>query len=314
MVQCGCRPPGQRLRRRGGVACVLLFDFYVGMAAQQQQHQGCSAVLDVVHWPETGLEGGSLPPLLDRLAMLRRPALISGMPLSASEMAVANQLGEGEGAAGSFRAFESDTSTLLYWRPRSGTGSAATMRAVLGAGGGGGPIISTTAAVLEVQTTLTQMLVVGRSRSQETKPGIGSRGGRYMYASLDPQRANISGGEGLLRGSAAAAGDDALWLASAGTRAQLHYDTHDNLFRQLSGVKVFRLVSPVVHRFDHFFPSFHPAQRHSQLLHGGSSDQELAQEEEEQDGAVVELRPGDALFLPAFILHEVTTPVRHRRA
>jgi hypothetical protein len=70
------------------------------------------------------------------------------------------------------------------------------------------------------------------------------------------------------------------------------------VFRQLAGVQRFELLQPCAHRAHDFHPSFSGADRQSRI-----GSEHLRDESE-----TVDLRPGEVLFLPAFTLHQVSTP------
>ena len=98
-----------------------------------------------------------------------------------------------------------------------------------------------------------------------------------------------------------------LWAADGGACTQAHYDVADNVFVQLSGSKEFLLWPPQHSAALHLFPDAHPRARKSQLCIG---DPDLCRHP--LAAALpppirILLQPGDALAVPAFWFHHVTS-------
>jgi hypothetical protein len=142
---------------------------------------------------------------------------------------------------------------------------------------------------------------------------------RYYYAGVDPHVVlspkeiqvlkampfRVAAGEKQSRTDVV----QTLWFASCGTETQLHYDASDNLFRQLHGTKRFRLMSPASTAAAQLFSSFSPAQRQCRInqhfeLRGSTRDDQF----DSNAFATIDLAPGEALFIPAYTLHHVSTP------
>ena len=178
-------------------------------------------------------------------------------------------------------------STLVYWAPSVRSEDGAGMRAL---GGAGQP-----QELRRERCSVRQLVSFGEEQAKL----VGSGQARaYRYAGTDPA-ALLSDAEveRCLPVNRTRPGSvTSLWFASAGTAAQLHYDTSHNLFRQLHGTKRFRLLSPASAAATSLFPSFSPAQRQSRVP--SLPDQMLT----------VDLHPGETLFLPAYTLHHVSTP------
>ena len=88
-----------------------------------------------------------------------------------------------------------------------------------------------------------------------------------------------------------------IWMGTASSSTQAHYDTDDNVFVQAHGSKRFRLFSPLRAHELQLFPDAHPRARKSQLDFDKSSVP-IADVD-------ITLEPGDCLFIPAFWLHHV---------
>mgnify|MGYP006426682835 CR=1 FL=1 len=87
-----------------------------------------------------------------------------------------------------------------------------------------------------------------------------------------------------------------LWMSSKNIVAYPHYDTSDNLFLQLRGLKRFYLASPDTTIRDlRLYPALHPRYRQIQDLKTFETTRMT----------VKTLRPGDLLVLPAYYLHKV---------
>lgn len=98
------------------------------------------------------------------------------------------------------------------------------------------------------------------------------------------------------------------WFATPGVVAQLHYDTFRNVLVQVSGVKEVRLLPPSALQDVYIYPSLHPGYRQSQVpnVSGGGDAVRFPGFPAEQMATVI-LRPGEALYIPPFWLHQVTS-------
>ena len=97
-----------------------------------------------------------------------------------------------------------------------------------------------------------------------------------------------------------------LWMGTSGSSTQAHYDVADNVICQMFGTKRVRCYNPGLARTLHVFPDAHPRARKSQV---DFDDPDLEMfpnfaELPPPDFDVV-LRPGHALFIPAFWFHHV---------
>jgi hypothetical protein len=82
-----------------------------------------------------------------------------------------------------------------------------------------------------------------------------------------------------------------LWLGKKGVVACTHYDAKHNLYLQVFGRKRFEIAPPDMVRDCKPFPKFHPHARQCR--------------ESPRSMLVVDLNPGDLLYLPPFWLHRV---------
>lgn len=156
-------------------------------------------------------------------------------------------------------------------------------------------------------------------------PGAPAPSPAYTYVSL-PIREGPSAMRDLLRpltAAAAAAGETprgGVWLSSAGLCAVAHFDSSPNVLLQVHGRKKVVLAPPAAWEALAFYPATHPLARQSRVSaaafrgaaeasrgRGGAGPQL----EDAPGGAlpfparVVELWPGDALYLPPFHVHFV---------
>ena len=130
----------------------------------------------------------------------------------------------------------------------------------------------------------------------------------------DQMLTNAPGWEGLAQSATLAESDPRalrpwtqLWAASLGSVTQAHYDVADNVFVQLSGEKEFLLYPPSSVTSLHFFPDAHPRARKS-MVNVCAIDRDLHPLAEMAPAPLrVRLSPGDALAIPAFWVHHVTT-------
>ena len=108
-----------------------------------------------------------------------------------------------------------------------------------------------------------------------------------------------------------------LWLGTSGSGTQCHYDVANNVILQLHGSKRVRVWRPSdgVYRL-HTYPDAHPRARKSQVdldvnddddnsSHRSRYPQYYCKNTPLQPTLDVILRPGDALYLPAFWFHHV---------
>ena len=102
-----------------------------------------------------------------------------------------------------------------------------------------------------------------------------------------------------------------LWMGNRGPTANTHYDETINFVTQVVGTKRWVLFAPEQWLDMHVHPLFHPRFRQSQRFYdepgraggapGGSAHVEAAVEAR----YVIDLEPGEVLFLPAFWFHRV---------
>lgn len=104
------------------------------------------------------------------------------------------------------------------------------------------------------------------------------------------------------------AGNDArpnMWLGAKGSYSLLHRDLANNIVVQCDGAKEFTLVSPADDAFVYPRPGFRRVADFSQIGSVKSVDLDQFPRFREAKPIVVELRPGDVLFVPPFWWHEV---------
>jgi hypothetical protein len=101
-----------------------------------------------------------------------------------------------------------------------------------------------------------------------------------------------------------------LWLGQAGVGAHAHYDAYDNVFVQLAGRKRFIIAPPDAWRVVRPFPLLHPshAQAQRDVLAAGA----LAETSRQIPVWVIDLEPGDILFVPPFCWHHVVSLTANR--
>jgi hypothetical protein len=118
-----------------------------------------------------------------------------------------------------------------------------------------------------------------------------------------------------------------MWIASAGTTTAAHYDSYHNFFTQLNGTKRFFLMPPSAAVALYAFPRLHPSYRQSQVdLTMQSNDPRLKEDfprmadlvktlhgrgsksSSSMDAMVVDLEPGDVLYVPPYWFHLAMTP------
>mmetsp|Transcript_16653 Transcript_16653/g.40467 ORF Transcript_16653/g.40467 Transcript_16653/m.40467 type:complete len:462 (+) Transcript_16653:216-1601(+) len=97
-----------------------------------------------------------------------------------------------------------------------------------------------------------------------------------------------------------------LWMGTSGSSTQAHYDVADNIICQMFGTKRIRCYNPSSARALHVFPDAHPRARKSQVDFDHPNLERFPNFAElpSPDLDVV-LRPGHALFIPAFWFHHV---------
>jgi len=92
-----------------------------------------------------------------------------------------------------------------------------------------------------------------------------------------------------------------LWITGASNiTTALHYDVDDNFLIQLSGSKRVLIASPIHYNRYLSYPIFHPEWRHR--LRANSSD-DLTNAVAESGIWIVELSPGDMLYIPPYYMH-----------
>jgi len=87
-----------------------------------------------------------------------------------------------------------------------------------------------------------------------------------------------------------------VWMGGANVTTHWHYDMSHNVFMQVYGEKNFRLLSPLHLDALSVWPFLHPRNRKSRL----SSDHPIFRE---LPVISLQLRPGDALYVPPTWLH-----------
>lgn len=98
-----------------------------------------------------------------------------------------------------------------------------------------------------------------------------------------------------------------VWMGSDGTVAQTHYDESHNAFVQVAGRKRFFVHPPRSALVAQLHPHLHPGARLSQLDFGAHAEHEQGGGPARLGAAwVVDLGPGDWMYLPPFWLHRVT--------
>ena len=98
-----------------------------------------------------------------------------------------------------------------------------------------------------------------------------------------------------------------LWAADAGACTQAHYDVADNVFVNLSGSKEFLLWPPQSSGELHLFPDAHPRARKAQVCVERPDYDAHPLAADLASPIRVLLGPGDALSIPAFWFHHVTS-------
>eukprot|EP00475_Leptophrys_vorax_P023395 TRINITY_DN32019_c0_g2_i1.p1 TRINITY_DN32019_c0_g2~~TRINITY_DN32019_c0_g2_i1.p1 ORF type:complete len:274 (+),score=57.63 TRINITY_DN32019_c0_g2_i1:48-824(+) len=104
-----------------------------------------------------------------------------------------------------------------------------------------------------------------------------------------------------------------LWVGCAGVTASTHYDASHNLYLQVRGKKRFTIAPPsTAHLTCGIYPDSHPHRRQCQYPNRFGAF--LAADPSDDDGHIsqsvsymVELTPGDLLYLPPYWLHKVET-------
>lgn len=94
-----------------------------------------------------------------------------------------------------------------------------------------------------------------------------------------------------------------LWFNTPNTSFHAHCDGMDNVFVQIYGRKTFYLWPPAAHAIMHPYPDAHSLERRSQL-HRPLTDASVPP-------LVVELWPGDLLYLPKYWWHHVRAEAGH---
>ena len=123
-----------------------------------------------------------------------------------------------------------------------------------------------------------------------------------------------------------------MWIASAGSTTAAHYDSYHNFFVQLHGTKRFFLMPPGAAIALYTYPRLHPSYRQAQVdLTMRSNDPRLTTTYRRMaelvkssrlgtgagklDAMVVDLEPGDVLYVPPYWFHlAMTPPARERSA
>eukprot|EP01043_Picozoa_sp_COSAG02_P071072 COSAG02_NODE_12841_length_1484_cov_1.373285_2_plen_311_part_00 len=101
-----------------------------------------------------------------------------------------------------------------------------------------------------------------------------------------------------------------IWIGSAGSATQAHYDVADNVIVQLHGTKRLRCYPPHAATQLHVFPDAHPRARKSQVNFDDPDHARFPLFNALPSPALdVTLQPGDALSVPAFWFHHVENDV-----
>eukprot|EP01043_Picozoa_sp_COSAG02_P025638 COSAG02_NODE_1447_length_12575_cov_8.479400_6_plen_553_part_00 len=204
--------------------------------------------------------------------------------------------------------------TLVYWAGSVRSNDDAAMRALQPAANSS--TVELPQPLRSIRKTPAMLEEIGAVQRERFEKRRDASQLRYYYAGVDPHVVLSSEEVRVLQvmpfrvaaGANQSTTDivQTLWFASCGTEAQLHYDASDNLFRQL---KRFRFMSPASTVAAQLFSSFSPAQRQCRIsqqfeLHEGTRDDQL----DCNAFATLDLEPGEALFIPAYTLHHVSTP------
>jgi|EP01046_Picozoa_sp_COSAG06_P050652 hypothetical protein len=97
-----------------------------------------------------------------------------------------------------------------------------------------------------------------------------------------------------------------IWIGSAGSSTQAHYDVADNVIVQLHGTKRLRCYPPQAATCLHVFPDAHPRARKSQVNFDSPDTTRFPLFAALPPPALdITLHPGDALSVPAFWFHHV---------
>ena len=114
------------------------------------------------------------------------------------------------------------------------------------------------------------------------------------------------------------------WIAGAGQATPAHYDVSGNMYVQVHGRKRFVLFPPSAARYLYLFPKIHPADRSTQIDFDASIDSiqetffDFEPDEWSDDGCdgdapvLVDLRPGEVLYIPPYWFHYVAPLERGR--
>eukprot|EP00040_Diaphanoeca_grandis_P009014 m.47250 g.47250 ORF g.47250 m.47250 type:complete len:796 (-) comp20448_c1_seq1:160-2547(-) len=98
-----------------------------------------------------------------------------------------------------------------------------------------------------------------------------------------------------------------LWLSSAGTVTNTHFDQDHNIFVQLVGKKRFTLFPASAHRRMHSYPRLHPLWHKSQVNIENPDFVKFGDYPKQSERWVVTVGPGDALYIPPYTWHNVET-------
>jgi hypothetical protein len=100
-----------------------------------------------------------------------------------------------------------------------------------------------------------------------------------------------------------------VWIGGKGVAANFHYDAQSNFYLQIYGKKRFILAPPESFYAMHVFPRMHSCDRQSQIIwEEFDSVKQLKRKYSEHLSTpllVVDLEPGDLLYLPSFWFHRV---------
>lgn len=95
-----------------------------------------------------------------------------------------------------------------------------------------------------------------------------------------------------------------MWIGKPGVVAGTHYDVFHNLFAQITGRKRFLIMNITDAERIFLFPYLHPHSRHS-MLELDSLDIDWKKSDLPVEMHVIDLEPGDILYIPPHWLHRV---------
>ncbi|CEO99051.1 JmjC domain-containing protein [Plasmodiophora brassicae] len=96
-----------------------------------------------------------------------------------------------------------------------------------------------------------------------------------------------------------------VWVGSRGATTPLHHDYLHNFFVQINGVKRFTMFSPADFHSLYLFPKYHFLHRNVQLDIDNATVDDFPLSVSARDRRVVDLHPGQILYLPPLWFHQV---------